>query len=331
MWRSNSNPPRTAALALLLLLAVAGPATADLIPVLGGQRVGISGLQFLKIGVGARALGFGGAFAAVADDASTLFWNPAGIVQAGRSAFVSYTDWPVELSHRFAGVVVPFGPNAVGVSLSQLACPETPVTTELQPDGTGETWRYGDIAAGLSFARSMTDRFSFGVTIRYVEETLDLLHLRAVTLDMGTFYRTGWGSSRFAVVVSNFGGDASPSGSYDLGDGGTLEDFESFSPPTEFRLGLANEFIEKPGMRLTGAAQLNHPNDNAENLSLGLEYALKEMFFLRAGLRLNSDAESSVLGAGVILPVAGQLRADYSYTFMGDLGSASRVTMEVQF
>jgi hypothetical protein len=293
--------------------------------------VGISGLQFLKIGVGARALGFGGAFTAVADDASTLFWNPAGMVQAGRAVFASYTDWPVGLSHRFAGAVMPFGPNAVGVSLCQLACPETPVTTELQPDGTGEMWRYGDIAAGLSFARSMTDRFSFGLTIRYVEETLDLLRMRAVTLDMGTFYRTGWGSSRFAVVVSNFGGDASPSGSYHLDDGSTVSSFESFSPPTEFRLGFANEFIDRPGSRLTAAAQLNHPNDNAENLSVGLEYAAKGMVFLRAGLRLNSDAESSVLGAGVILPVAGQLRADYSFTFMGDLGSASRVSMEVQF
>ncbi len=326
MWRSS------VVVALLAWLAiVVGSARADLIPVLGGQRVGISGLQFLKIGVGARAVGMGGAFAAVADDASTLCWNPAGAVSVGRAAFGSYVDWPVDLSHRTAGVVVPWGANAFGVSLTQLACPETPVTTELQPDGTGETWRYSDLAVAFTFARSMTDRFSFGVTVRYVDEALDLLRVRAVTFDMGTFYRTGWGTSRFAVVVTNFGGNAKPSGTYHLAGGATLSSFESVSPPTEFRLGIANEFIDRPGSRLTGSVQLNHPNDNAENVSAGLEYALKESFFLRGGLRINADAESAVLGAGVVVPVAGGLRADYAYSFMGDLGSASRISVEVRF
>jgi hypothetical protein len=190
------------------------PCHADLIPVLGGQRVGISSLQFLKIGVGARAAGVVGAFSAMADDASALYWNPAGIVQSGSmEVFGSYVDWPVELSHRFAGVLVPLGVNAVGVSVTQLTCPETPVTTELQPDGTGETWKYGDVAAAVTFARAMTDRFSFGFTVRFIEETLDLVSMRAVTFDLGTYYRTGWGSSRFAVVLSNFGTDVTPSGS----------------------------------------------------------------------------------------------------------------------
>lgn len=327
MWRSDMRWR----IGLAVLLLAAPQAKGDLIPVLGGQRVGISSLQFLKIGVGARALGVGGAFAAIADDASALYWNPAGLVLGGRSAYACYADWPVELSHRFAGVVFPFGANAVGVSLCQLACPETPVTTELQPDGTGETWRYSDVAAAVSFSRSMTDRFSFGLTARYVDESLDLLHMRALTFDIGTYYRTGWGSSRFAVVVTNFGGDATPSGSYVLDDGSRLASFDSFSPPTEFRLGFANEFIDRPGARLTASAQLNHPNDNAENVSLGAEYAMRERLFLRAGLRVNSDAESAVLGAGAMLPVAGALRADFAYTFMGDLGSATRVSMEVRF
>jgi len=37
--------------------------------------------RYLRIGVGARALGMGGAFVAVADDASACYWNPAGLVQ----------------------------------------------------------------------------------------------------------------------------------------------------------------------------------------------------------------------------------------------------------
>ncbi len=317
----------------VVLCGFPGFAGADLIPVLGGQRVGISGLQFLKVGVGARAVALGGAYAAVADDASALHWNPAGITQsASPLVYGSYTDWPVELSHRFAGAVYPMGVNFFGVSVTQLTCPETEVTTEMQPDGTGEMWRYGDLAAAVTFARAMTDRFSFGLTVRLIEETLDLVQIRAVTFDLGTFYRTGWGSSRFAVVLANFGGDSAPSGSYELDDGSTLDDFQAFSPPTEFRLGLATEFLDRPGQRVTGSLQLNHPNDNAENLGVGVEYLWSERFFLRGGMRLNSDAESYALGGGVLLPVpGGGAHIDYAYSSMGYLGSAHRISMELEF
>jgi hypothetical protein len=54
---------------------------AQLFPTLGGQRVGISTAQFLKIGVGRRASAMGDAFVAISDDASALYWNPAGLVQ----------------------------------------------------------------------------------------------------------------------------------------------------------------------------------------------------------------------------------------------------------
>lgn len=315
------------------LLVVPHSCQADLIPVLGGQRVGISSLQFLKIGVGARAAGLVGAFSAVADDASALYWNPAGIVQSGSmEVYGSYADWPVELSHRFAGVIVPFGVNAVGVSMTQLACPETPVTTELQPDGTGETWKYGDVAAAVTFARAMTDRFSFGFTARFIEETLDLLTMHAVTFDLGTYYRTGWGSSRFAVVLSNFGTDMTPSGSYEYEGGFTIDSFQSFSPPTEFRLGVAGEVLDRPGQRVTASLQLNHPNDNAEHAGVGIEYAVREMFFLRGGFRLNADAEAYAVGGGVALPLPGGIvRLDYAYSDMDYLGSVNRISLEMRF
>ncbi|MGE5411889.1 MAG: hypothetical protein ACM3MI_13085, partial [Clostridiales bacterium] len=54
---------------------------AQLFPTLGGQRAGISAAQFLKIGIGGRASSMGDAFVAVANDASALYWNPAGLSQ----------------------------------------------------------------------------------------------------------------------------------------------------------------------------------------------------------------------------------------------------------
>ena len=60
---------------------IIGNSRAQLFPVLGGQRAGISTAQFLKIGVGARASAMGEAFIAVSNDASALYWNAAGITQ----------------------------------------------------------------------------------------------------------------------------------------------------------------------------------------------------------------------------------------------------------
>ena len=61
---------------------------AQLVPNLGGQRAGISAFQFLKIGVGARGVAMGESFVAVANDASALFWNPAGLVQFNQNEII---------------------------------------------------------------------------------------------------------------------------------------------------------------------------------------------------------------------------------------------------
>ena len=72
------------------------------------SKVGTAAAQFLKIGVGARAMGLGGSFTALANDVSTLYWNPAGITNLGGFSFaVRHTEWFANISHDFAGVVYP--------------------------------------------------------------------------------------------------------------------------------------------------------------------------------------------------------------------------------
>ncbi|MCK7521899.1 MAG: hypothetical protein MZV64_31575 [Ignavibacteriales bacterium] len=88
------------------------PAFPQLVPNLGGQRAGISAFQFLKIGVGARGVAMGEAYVAVANDASSLFWNPAGLAQMTENqVFVQRTRsmWRISamsisgLSYHFTG------------------------------------------------------------------------------------------------------------------------------------------------------------------------------------------------------------------------------------
>ena len=306
---------------------IATAAHAQLIPVLGSQRAGTAMAQFLKIGVGARAAGMGEAFVAVANDASALYWNPAGLAQTTSNELLfSHIDWPVEVCHEFVGYVHRLGANALGLSVTALHTDDLEETTEFQPLGTGNYVPFGDIALGLSFARQMTDRFSFGITLKYMEETLAELHARNVFVDFGTYYRTGFGNSRFAVAVTNFGTNIKPSGTVTFRDGTSTNRFQDFSPPTIFRVGFATEVIDNDAHRITTSLQLNHPNDNAENVSAGAEYWWRKTLALRSGYRLNADEQSFTFGAGVAIPLARfHFNLDFAYSDFGRLGNATRV------
>ncbi|MFN0158325.1 MAG: PorV/PorQ family protein [Bacteroidota bacterium] len=313
---------------------------AQLVPNLGGQRAGISAFQFLKLGVGARGVAMGESFVAVANDVSALHWNPAGLAQfTDNQVMASHTEYVVDIRHDFFGGVYHLtDADAIGVSFSSLHMDDMEITTETQPFGTGRYFSFGDIAIGLTYARKMTDQFSFGATVRYAEETLDILKMRTVMVDLGTFYWTGLGSTRFAVVISNFGGDVSPSGSVSRWNGSVANSFESYSLPTVFKLGIAYDPIDNEEQKLTTSLQLNHPNDNSEHFRLGVEYGWQGTFFVRGGVKRTigqplfaADATSEedfTLGAGVNVSLGiSRVNADYAFGSFNRLGSVHRISI----
>ncbi|CAN5634193.1 type IX secretion system outer membrane channel protein PorV [soil metagenome] len=321
-------------LIILFLTALTANAYSQLLPNLGGQRTGTSSLQFLKIGNGARSTGMGESYVAVSDDISSLHWNPAGLTQFQENGFMaSHTQWFVDTKMEYLGGVYHFGGvNAVGISVTSLYTDEMKVTDESHPEGNGNTFRFSDLAIGVSFSRRMTEQFSFGATVKYVEETLGLLKMRGVLGDLGTFYRTGLGTSRFSVVISNFGGQLTPTGTVTQTNGNELSNFQRFPPPTLFRIGFAIEPWMNKDNRVTTSIQLNSPNDNAEFVNLGAEYAYKEFLFFRGGYKFNVDAENFSFGAGIKVPVSfAKANFDYSISNYKDLGLAQRISLNILF
>lgn len=318
-------------ISLVLLTCVS---YAQLFPILGAQRSGISAAQFLKISVGARAVGMADAFVANATDASALYWNPAGIVQFGTNEVIlSHTNWFVDIKHDFIGGVYHLSRNdAIGLSLTALYTDDMEITTETQPYGTGRYFKYIDMAFGLTYARRLTNQFSFGLTVKYIDETIDVLKMQTVLVDLGTFYWMGLGTARFAVSISNFGGDMAPRGEITLLSGEKISSFQSFSPPTMFRFGFAFEPIMNETHKLTTAIQLNHPNDNAENFGIGIEYGFRESFFIRGGYKINADEQNFTAGAGVAIKTGlVNLNLDYAFARFTRLGNTHRFSILFKF
>lgn len=317
---------------LFILIIFVSTSFAQLIPNLGGQKTGTSSLQFLKIGQGARAAGMAETFVSIVDDISALYYNPAGLMLFKEDGIiVNHTEWFVDTRMEFFGGVYHFGGNnALGISVTALTTPDMKVTTEFQPFGTGDYFKYSDIALGLSYARQMTDQFSFGATVKYVEETLADLKMRTVVADLGTYYRTGLGTTRFSVVISNFGAQVSPTGTVELISGKQVSSFQKFPPPTLFKIGFAFEPLLTETNRITTSIQLNSPNDNAENFSIGGEYSYKEMFFVRGGYKFNVDSENFSAGVGVKVPVSfAKLNFDYAISNYRTLGLAHRISINL--
>jgi len=322
---------------LIILLSVIlfnAQVRAQLFPSLGDQRIGISTAQFLKLPVDARAVALGETYVAIANDVSALYWNPAGLVQSPRNQIIfSHNNWLADIKHQFlAGSYKISDNDFIGASFIVLTMDDMPVTTEFNPFGNGEYFKVQDLAFGFTYSRKMTDKFSFGATVKYIHQTLAKLTAQAVLMDLGTYYWTGLGTTRFAVAVTNFGGDIAPSGKIVLLSGEAKKNWQAFSPPTFFRFGIALEPYMDEYNILTFSTQLNHPNDNKENLSLGLEYSWAKALYLRLGYKLNIARQDISFGAGLRYKIYfTDFGFDYSFTNFETLGPLHRFTIILGF
>jgi len=327
----------------ILTLVIALPLySQNLFPILGGQRVGTSVFTFLNIGVSARAIGMGESVVALNQGASSIAYNPASIAQLDRAEiFISKVDWPANINYDYLSMSKKiFGRHSLGFNFGILHMEPMEETTEYHPEGTGQYFVFQDRFIGLTYGAEMTDRFSFGVTLKHVSEQLAEVEMNAVLLDVGTFYWTGFGSLRFCASLSNFGKEVSPRGKYsrtllDQNSGSEIIEetsFAKFSPPTLFRVGLALDPIKKRNHRLTYSLQLNHPVDNAEYIVTGAEYLFMDLLFLRSGYKFNKNEENFTFGVGLDISIGSyDFTMDYGYANLDHLSDPKRFSLGFSF
>lgn len=316
------------------------------------SKVGTTAAEFLQIGVGARATGMGAAFVAVSDDASSLYWNPAGITAIAKNEIITtHSEWIEQLDYNYVGAVFNFEKfGHVGFSLTMLSTPDMLVRTEEFQEGNGETFDAADMAFGISYARNLGDRFSVGTTFKFIQQRIWHSKASAVAFDIGTKYKTDFlGGMVIGATIYNFGTDMKMEGR-DLrtfvdpdpvSDGNNDRvpvnyETDSWSLPLNFQFGIAFTPLNTPMHKLLVAIDALHPSSNYESVNIGGEYSFQDRVFFRGGYEslFLEDVEAGFnAGLGVNQKLYDGFMAKLGYGFKseGRFGNIHTLSLELEF
>jgi hypothetical protein len=314
------------------------------------DNVGTSAANFLKIGIGARAQSMGGSYVAQADEVTALYWNPAGIVNIkGREVNFTQIDWITDVNLSFLGGVVSMGEaGSIGIGITYLSMGEMKVTDWANPQGTGETFEANDVAIGVAYARRISEKFSIGLQVKYIQEMISQSSADAFALDVGVQYQTGFKGLKLGMALSNFGSAMQLSGR-DLSIrtdpyntvGSNPNDVHanletvSWPLPITIRLGASLDVISSEAVRLTGNLDFYDPRDVDQTWCAGAELALLgETVFLRAGVNNYYESElKPSLGGGLKYDFDDTygILINYAYSDLGRLVNANRFSLALTF
>jgi hypothetical protein len=270
---------------------------------------GTAGAAFLNIGMGTRASGMGGAFTGISDDASAIYYNPAGLTQLRmKELSLLHTRWLGDVEAQYLGLATPFGEeSAFGISGTYLH------TEDIERDILGEEKGifqdyYKNLA--LSYARAITRDLSIGGTLKWIHGSLAEYGATTYGLDMGFLYTTPLRGLTLGATIQNLGWG--------------MKFIEEEDPlPLNFRFGLGYRPIEEIILGLDLRSPLG---GGRSHLGLGGEYRIAKILNLRAGFSQKGDDEFPGLTCGVGIELFG-LRLDYAWVPYGDLGETGRYSL----
>jgi len=294
----------------------------------------------------------GGAVTGQKANLTGIYWNPGGVAgQKGIGVQFGSYDWLVGMKYQYAILGINLGKNDVfGISIVNLSSPSDVVRTVSHPHGTGERFSTNDLTAGVTYSRMLTDHFSLGGSLKYIQQNIWHSTAKTFAIDIGTLFETPFNNTRLGASISNYGGrmrmegrDQKISVDPDQDNEGNVEfvnaiyETEYFPLPLFFRVGLSGELVKRQLLTLTYGIDAVHPNDNSEYLNLGLELDYNGSFFLRCGLPSlykEDRIEGPSFGVGVnylINRMSTLLKIDYSLSDFGPLGEIKRLNLSFNF
>lgn len=292
------------------LLIIAALSLAVL-PAHAGSGAGTTAAAFLRIDTNARPAGMGGAFCAVADDIGALSYNPAGLTQMDeRQLSLSHNEWIEGIRTEYLGYAYPVNKRVVaGFSLTYLSVGGL-VERDIDGEESGRTFGSEDFAAVGGLGVRLSPALSIGGSVKFISESVKDRSDSAVAFDAGALYELS--SMKLGAALQNAGT------SIKLGQ-------DAYALPLALRAGIDYYAADSCDLVLDIAKGLPGPLD----ARFGAEWMATSYFILRAGYKVNPDANTgSGFSAGFGLSFR-KYFFDYAVLPYGDFGVTHRVSLTV--
>ena len=304
-------------------------------------KVGTAAAEWLKLETGIRAVGMSGAQVAAGRGVSSTSYNPAGIgFVDSRGAYFNKTNYIAGVSHNIAGYAKRI--NSTDIVSFQTFFLDSGYMDERDSNSNylGQFKLYGLSLQG-TYSKIFTDRLIVGITLKYIRESVKANYLQGFAMDIGSNFDTGIYGLILGMSVTNFGPEVQYKGEDLIKESDNANDLEGktqpFPLPMTFRLGIEKQImgpredalIRSSTHRLIFAADGIKPIDFTVYGSVGAEYALNEMFFLRCGTHLAHDTKGPSVGFGINFK---GIKIDYAFTqYYENLGNQGQFGIEMEF
>ena len=273
--------------------------------------------QYLNIGVGGRALGMGGAYTALADDANAIYWNPAGLPGVEKREFqASHAELTQSTREDFLSYAQTTSAGTFGGAVTYLSQGQID-GRDLAGHPTG-SFTASDAAVAFGYGRK-TELVDVGASVKYLQSHIGSAQAESFAFDAGV--RRAIGPVQLGAAVRNVG----PGLKYDT---------QRNDLPLRFAFGAAYKFT---GGHAVTAELTNGPRGAGTDVGFGGEFQAVKNVYLRAGYTTQSaitggsgfDATRGLtLGVGLTRE---RWTLDYAAVPMGELGSTHRFTLSARW
>ena len=274
-----------------------------------------AGASFLKLGMGARAVGMGEAFTSISGDISSIYWNPAGLAKLdGVWATFMHNRWFQDISTEFFASAFSISNNIFAFSLTVNTVPDI----ERRETATSEPLSYFDahqLSLGGAWAKQFAKNIDLGLTFKWLYEKIDIHTASGIGFDLGGIYSPRDGFNLGLAILN-------------LGPKMKFEE-QKYPLPTSYKLGVV---LTRKENYLRGdyrvALDLVKPKDDPLVVHTGAEYDFPQNFSLRLGYEFGYDEKGITFGAGFRIKKYG---IDYAFApYSSDLGNTHRISLNVK-
>lgn len=278
-------------------------------------KAGTSGVNFLKLAVGARPKSLGESYVSIADDANAVYWNPAGLGKLENKEFtVMYNSWLDGITHAYLAYIHPMGDNALGINLIYLDSGK--ITGRDEDNLPIADFSITDMALTVAYGYGINDSISVGAGIKMVQETIQK-SASAIGLDAGILCSLG--SLSIGAAIQN------------LGLTKLKFDQEEETLPMVIRAGVSYKLMDD---KLLATTDISLPGDENAVISVGAEYLATDNLPVRIGYKVSPDISATGGLAGVTAGVGfktSSLQADVIFAPYGNMGTTLGVSLSFKF